>query len=241
MPHRNSAVTALLKRPIAFHPILARISGSVTAGIMLSQALYWTGVVEEKQQGRGGWFYKTQKDWRDETCLSRWEQETARKLLRQKDFWFERRRGQPARLWFRVDIDRLAAAIRQYEQGPHSSVRENGTRDGEESTDKVAEEVQAISETTAKNTSENLGRFAASSAYSSMDRKTPQQKRWAIIARLAGQAEKLLRDAPGISHADLVEILKNWAAAQGIPYFDAWPGSEPPIEQAIKIARERCA
>src|SRR5215813_11475833 len=102
MIRRVNPVRALLRRPIAFHPTLANMTGSVSAGLMLSQAIYWTEVVEDKQPNRGGWFYKTQAEWTVETCLSRWEQESARKRLRKWDFWLEDRRGQPARLWFRV-------------------------------------------------------------------------------------------------------------------------------------------
>jgi hypothetical protein len=84
-----------------------------------------------------------------------------------------------------------------------------------------------------------LGRGAASSPYSSTNRKTPQQKRFAITARLASHAEELLKDDPKISHGDLADRLKTWAAQQGIPYFDAWPGAASPIQQAITIAMER--
>jgi hypothetical protein len=241
MAQRNSAVTALLKRPVAFHPVLARMTGSVAAGLMLSQSVYWTGVVEEKQPDRGGWFYKTQAEWTDETCLSRWEQESARKLLRKWDFWHEDRRGQPARLWFRVSMDNLATAISQYEERPHSRMRENLNLDCEESTDSLRKNPSLFTETTADTTSENLGRFAASSSYSSMSRKTPQQIRYTNISRLADRAVELLKADPKILHGDLAEILKTWAAELRIPYFDAWPGVASPIQQAITIAIERCA
>ncbi len=37
-----AVIAEMLDRPIAFHPVLAKISGSVTAGLMLSQAVYWS-------------------------------------------------------------------------------------------------------------------------------------------------------------------------------------------------------
>jgi hypothetical protein len=69
---------------------------------------------------------------------------------------------------------------------------------------------------------------------------TPQQRRFAIVRRLKKGAAEILDRKPDCPLGDLSEELKQWAANEGIPYFDAWPGSAPPIEQAISIAmRER--
>jgi hypothetical protein len=89
-------------RPIAFHPVFAKLTGSVTAGLLLSQAVYWT-----KRATSGSWFFKTIKQWEEETSLSRHEQETARKTLRRFSFWQEERRGVPARMYYRVDMASL--------------------------------------------------------------------------------------------------------------------------------------
>ncbi len=86
-------------RPIAFHPVFAKLTGSVAVGLLLSQAVYWT-----KRATSGGWFFKTIKQWEEETTLSRHEQETARKALRRFSFWHEERRGVPARMYYRVDM-----------------------------------------------------------------------------------------------------------------------------------------
>ncbi|HUL00945.1 MAG TPA: hypothetical protein VLX29_08830 [Nitrospirota bacterium] len=91
-----------LDRPIAFHPVFVDVTGSITAGLLLSQAVYWT-----KRVSQGDWFYKTMKQWKEETRLSRHEQENARKILRQFSFWHEERRGVPAKMYFRVDIPAL--------------------------------------------------------------------------------------------------------------------------------------
>lgn len=231
----SAALAELLKRPIAFHPVLAGISGSVSAALMLSQALYWARVIEDKQPERDGWFYKTQEDWKRETCLSRWEQESARALLRRRDFWDEKRRGQPARLWFHVDLEKLAIAVSRYAEKPHSRLRDDLNL-------QIEEKPLTITETTHETTAENLGRSAASSRPSVEKRAAlPQQRRYAIIARLAARATEILRDAPRIDLGDLTELLKTWAAHNGISYFDGWPGAASPIEQAITIARQRCS
>lgn len=91
-----------LERPIAFHPVFVDLTRSVTAALLLSQAVYWT-----KRVPSGNWFYRTMKQWEEETKLSRHEQENARKILRQFSFWHEERRGVPAQMYFRVDMTGL--------------------------------------------------------------------------------------------------------------------------------------
>jgi hypothetical protein len=97
----------ILSPPIAFHRCLVPIAGSVNGALMLSQAIYWTARTKDTQ----GWFYKSQKDWEDETALSRSEQEIARKLLRGTGFWQEKLRGVPATLYFRVDCEILQSSL----------------------------------------------------------------------------------------------------------------------------------
>ncbi|MBK6744547.1 MAG: hypothetical protein IPG66_16920 [Hydrogenophilales bacterium] len=99
--------TALLgQRCVAFHPKLVHLTGRVTAGLMLSQALYWTRILAD-QPTRQGWFWKTRDDWRNETGLTRREQDSARRALKSLGLWQERLVGMPARVWYRVDLDTL--------------------------------------------------------------------------------------------------------------------------------------
>lgn len=100
-----------LEHPVAFHRVFARITGSATAGLFLSQAWYWTSTLPPD---RDGWFYKTQKEWEAETTLSRREQETARTKLRSLGLIEEERRGIDPTLWFRIDTDALAESITTY-------------------------------------------------------------------------------------------------------------------------------
>ena len=93
----------LLDRPIAFHRCLAELGGSVNAGLMLSQALYWA----KRTKAGDGWFWKTAEEWQDETYLTRTEQATARKQLKRLSCWQEELRGVPAKLFYRVDLDEL--------------------------------------------------------------------------------------------------------------------------------------
>ena len=94
--------------PITFHRSLVRVTGSVTAALMLSQAIAWTETLVPDAQG---WFTKSQAEWSEDTGLSRWEQETARRILRQTSLIEERKWGVPAKLWFRVRNDRIWQAL----------------------------------------------------------------------------------------------------------------------------------
>lgn len=100
-------VRALLDRPVAYHRCLAELTGGVAAGLLLSQAIYWTLRTKDPD----GWFYKCRDDWQDELGLTRTDQENARQKLRRFDFWQEEKRGVPATLHYRVDLDLLTAAL----------------------------------------------------------------------------------------------------------------------------------
>jgi hypothetical protein len=96
-----------LKRPIAFYAALARIGGGTCSGVFLSQAYYWS----QRTKHPDGWFFKTQAEWTEETRLSRTEQETVRRNLRSRGLLHESKRGNPQRLWFRIDEEAIATAI----------------------------------------------------------------------------------------------------------------------------------
>lgn len=58
-----------------------------------------------------GWFTRSRDQWTQDTGLSRWELETARRALRDAGFLDERRAGLPAKLWYRVRADRVWLAL----------------------------------------------------------------------------------------------------------------------------------
>jgi hypothetical protein len=100
-------VKTLLKRPIAFHWSLAMMCESVHAGLMLSQAIYWSERTEDPE----GWFYKTRTDWFKELCLGRYEQETAREILRERGFVVEELKGNPAKMHYQVHIEAVYSGL----------------------------------------------------------------------------------------------------------------------------------
>ena len=90
---------AAFDAPVSFHRCLVSVTGGVTSALLLSQAIW---ITQELEQPCDGWFSRSQEQWTQDTGLSRWEQETARKALRRAGLIEERRVGMPAKLWFRV-------------------------------------------------------------------------------------------------------------------------------------------
>ena len=103
-------ISFLLDRPIAYHRCFVTLTGSVTAAVMLSQAFYWSNRTEDPE----GWFWKTQEQWTEETGLTRFEQETARKKLRSLGIWEEKREGVPAKLFFRLNIKAISELLKSH-------------------------------------------------------------------------------------------------------------------------------
>ena len=101
--------------PVSFHRCLVPITGGVTSALMLSQAI-WTS--QSLEPSADGWFLRSQEQWTQETGLSRWEQETARRALRGAGFLEERRIGMPAKLWYRVRAESVWQALRANAERP---------------------------------------------------------------------------------------------------------------------------
>lgn len=96
-----SQLLHLLDRPVAFQRAFVRLGSGVTGALLLSQLVYWQNRMD------GQWFYKTQADLEEETGLTRYEQEGARKKLVSCGVLEEAKRGIPAKLYFRVNQVRL--------------------------------------------------------------------------------------------------------------------------------------
>lgn len=146
----------LLDRPIAFHRVFVKVTGSVNAAIMLSQAIYWS----KRTKSKDGWFYKSRDEWEEETGLSRYEQEAARKLLVRAGVWDEELRGVPATMNFHVDTARLQDRLLSYPQlavNQPSSWGKNPQLVGDKTPSLLGEKPPTLrlTETTTENTSEN--------------------------------------------------------------------------------------
>lgn len=105
----------LFDRPIAFHRAFVRLTKSVTAGLLLSQAVYWS----KRTNNEEGWFWKTQEEWFEETGLTRREQESSRDILRGLGILEEKRAGMPAKIFYRINQEVLWNSIKDFNKMNH--------------------------------------------------------------------------------------------------------------------------
>lgn len=113
-------------RAIAYRPNLARLFGGVVAEIFFEQIFYW----QDKADSELG-VYKTQEELEIETGLSRKEQETARKLLREKGVLTETHKRLEHRMYYKINnekLDELLATLandtNEHPRMPKSDIRE---------------------------------------------------------------------------------------------------------------------
>lgn len=90
-------------RTVAYLPALVPCIGSIEAVLILCQLAYWNG----KQDDDEGWIYKTHQELQRETGLTRSQQRTARKVLRDIGVLSEELRGDPPIIHYLVDYGRL--------------------------------------------------------------------------------------------------------------------------------------
>ena len=110
------------ERPIAYYPVYTRICESLTAGILLSQVLYWGKVMQWKE------FYKTDQDLRNEVCMGRHEFSAAKKKIQKLGFVTLKKKGWPARTFYCVRTEKVIQAISQLpEYQPTVEVSEKRT------------------------------------------------------------------------------------------------------------------
>lgn len=64
-------------RPVSFNPEIARLLGGINEGLLFQQLFYWS----DKGKRSDGWFYKTKRRIEEETCLTRYQQDTSREKL----------------------------------------------------------------------------------------------------------------------------------------------------------------
>jgi len=93
-PKKNGGIRYITGLGIVFE--------SPNAGILLSQLLYWNGKGKKKP-----WTYKTSKDMYQETGLTRTQQDTAIKLLKNLGVLEVKRRGVPATRHFKIHFEEL--------------------------------------------------------------------------------------------------------------------------------------
>jgi hypothetical protein len=85
-----------------FNSALGKIAKSATAGLFMSQLLYWWGKGSNEK-----WIYKTIREMQEETCLTRSEQDRAIKIWKKLEILKVERGGMPRKRYFQINIDGL--------------------------------------------------------------------------------------------------------------------------------------
>ncbi|SAI93490.1 hypothetical protein [Enterobacter hormaechei] len=222
----------LVDRPIAFQRSFVRLGVGITGALFLSQIVYWQNRMD------GQWFYKTQADLELETGLTRYEQEGARKKLVSCGVLEESKRGIPAKLYFRVNDERLeeilmgenqqAGMWKTNNQGcgnsPNSDAENQQAGMG-----KTSEQLCGISasihtvdytETTTENTNTDASVDAPAQKRSSRDDYSPEfEQAWQVYPKRAGGNPKAAafkawrtRLKDGVSPEIMLAGVKRYAA-----------------------------
>jgi hypothetical protein len=99
-------VIKMLDRPIAFQRALLDVVGrKVTAALLLSQAIFW----QNHSPSEDGWWWKTAKQWEEETGLSQHELESARRAC--SEILMHKKAGVPCRSWYKIDEEKLMLSL----------------------------------------------------------------------------------------------------------------------------------
>lgn len=127
-------------KPIAYNPVLAELSNSATAGLFMSQLLYWW------DKGRyQDWIYKTIEDVWKETRLTRSEQDTAIARWTKLGVLEKQLRQVPAKRFFRIHTDKLVDLYRFANLGEENDKLDCG--DLQTITEKDIQEIKRINRT----------------------------------------------------------------------------------------------
>lgn len=110
-------------RPIAFNRDFVRLGAGITGALFLSQALYW----EKRASEADGSFYKTIKEWEEETGLTRKEQLGIKRKLEEKGFITIVKKGLPAKNYFWVNKKAIVKALLEI----HDKWRQEVTTSGD--------------------------------------------------------------------------------------------------------------
>ena len=168
-PKTIGQVLSEIGYPVSYYSRVARVVGGLRPGMFLCQILYWTGGKDGKRRGHDpdGWVYKSRSEIREETSMTRDEQETARRKLRALGILEEKKAPHPHTfrevLYFRVDMGKLhevyeAFWAEQDEEAELSFCRqETSLPGGGKPTTKAAENLPPTTETTTESTTETTG------------------------------------------------------------------------------------
>lgn len=108
----KAILKSLNSRPVAFFPAYVDLTGSITAGLLLSQLMYWASAMDWEE------FYKTNQEIRKETGLSENELRLAKKIV--ASYVKIEKRGVPPKTWYKIELDDILANLAKRVETTHS-------------------------------------------------------------------------------------------------------------------------
>ena len=135
----------LLKKAIAYHPILAEKFGGIKEDVYLQQIMFWS----DKGKREDGWIYKTIKDFQEETYIKKGSQERIRnKFVKLKilEVKIMKVKGTP-KTHFQINWNALASKLESPKTGKSES-----PKIGQSESPKTGK--SSITENTTENTTE---------------------------------------------------------------------------------------
>lgn len=113
----------LSERPVAFHPVYARVFGGINAALLIQQMHFWG----DKGSREDGYIYKTKKCIQEETTLTARQQDIARRLLEKSGVLntkILKVNGSPT-VHYKVSVEILLRRIMEYYKMPETSITES--------------------------------------------------------------------------------------------------------------------
>ena len=174
----------LNQRPIAVYPIYIKITGSVNAGLLLSQLMYWYGAVN------GRIFYKSDIEIMEETCLSESELRTAKNKLKSMPFIEIKAKGVPAKTHYSINAENLISEIHAFSSAKSTKLKTRNQRNSN------SEFNETITENTTENTTKNTTDISFENEFSTFEKITIDDSQsskvnpFTIVAKLQSEKER---------------------------------------------------
>lgn len=181
----KSLLIELNQRPIAVYPIYIKITGSVNAGLLLSQLMYWYSAVN------GRVFYKNDIEIMQETMLSESELRSAKAKLKSMSFIDIKAKGIPATTHYTIDAQELASEIQRYSSVKSTKLKTRKSRNF------ISEFNETITENTTENTSKNTTDISFENPMDFTDftkvetiNQSPKVNPFTVVAKLQSEKER---------------------------------------------------
>jgi hypothetical protein len=174
----------LNQRPIAVYPIYIKITGSVNAGLLLSQLMYWYGAMN------GRIFYKTDAEIMEETCLSESELRTVKNKLKSMSFIEIKAKGVPAKTYYSINAEKLISEIHNFSSAKSTKLKTRNQRNSN------SEFNETITENTTENNTKITTDISFENEFSHFEKITIDEKQsskvnpFTVISNLQGNKEE---------------------------------------------------